>query len=628
MKNKHQHLTTFDTHERRLQLLIVVVLIVLLPVLMYLLQQAFQIRIGAAPDAQLSVVPKNLTTTPDGKWEFTVNNTIPIDIVLNSGTNSIEAVETTLFYDPLTVSLKGSGAVKTLDNIACSQISPLKYTWTKSVGGISVDSSGNESGTETGTVTIVCSSVPPVTQWVNNVPVYQPGTAGLTTTIATLQFRTLKTATNASISIDYNPQSPKNDSNVLSYEGTCCSTTDVLSRANNLTFSVVQPTQQATLSLSPQTRAATINQPFDVMINLSTGGQEVDSADVILKYNKSLLKAQSVTAGHIFDTYQLAPVPSGIDETGQQGTIQVSGSMSPSTGHGLSGNNLLFATVRFIPQATTTGTPVEFVFTTAGNRNDSNIILYTQSTDILSSVSNGIYSIQVATATTTPSTTVTTAPTTAAPTSTPTRTPTPTTQGSVGGGVPTATPTQTPTLTMTPTPTRTPTPTQTPTPTVTPTSVPKDISISIVLQGRTWQNAPQDRIVKVSIQDASGKTVYGPIEGRIDVSKKIQITNAQITTLPLGTYVIVVKPSGYLQQKIPIDMKAGINEIDRTSTPFLGGDLDGSGSINSLDYNILLQHFKSDTVLVDLDGSGQVNGLDYSIMLSNWNKTGEGEGVN
>ena len=604
--NDHSfHLNTFDVKERRLQFFVVIILLVFLPVLMYLLQRALQFGTQAAPDAELSVIPKNMSRTPGNTWELPLNQTVPIDIVLNSGTNRIEAIEATVLYDPTVVSLKGSGTVKTLDNITCNQVSPFKFAWVKKVGGITIDQNGTETGTEIGSATVVCSAVPPVEQWQNNTPVYTPGAIGLTTTVATLTFKTLKLSTNASIAIEYTPQAPKNDSAILSHEGACCSTTDVLSKANNLVYNVTAAQNSATLSLSPSTLTASVNQPFDVRINLSTGGQQVDSADIILKYDKAVLKAQSVTRGSVFDSYELFPLPSGINETGSQGIIQVSGHMSPSTGHGLSGTNLLFATVRFTPLTISAGTRVEFQYTAFGDRNDSNIILYAQSTDILASVSNGTYVVQSGQPT--PTRTLTPVP---SPTGQQTATHTPIPTGGVGGPAPSATPTRIPTVTLTP------------------TSASKDISMTVVLQGRTWTDAPKNREVKIRFLDTAGVLKAGPIDVVIDATGKIQITSAQLSPLALGAYDILVKPLGYLQQKIRVDLKAGTNTIDRTATPFFGGDLDGSGSINSLDYNILLQQFKTATPLVDLDGSGQVNGLDYSIMLSNWNKTGDSEGVN
>lgn len=54
--------------------------------------------------------------------------------------------------------------------------------------------------------------------------------------------------------------------------------------------------------------------------------------------------------------------------------------------------------------------------------------------------------------------------------------------------------------------------------------------------------------------------------------------------------------------------------------PGLIGDFDGSGKIDSLDYNIFLKKFEEKDKDADLDGSGEVNSLDLNLFLSNWDK--------
>lgn len=65
---------------------------------------------------------------------------------------------------------------------------------------------------------------------------------------------------------------------------------------------------------------------------------------------------------------------------------------------------------------------------------------------------------------------------------------------------------------------------------------------------------------------------------------------------------------------------------------FKAGDLDGSGKVNTIDYNLLLTDFKKQfigdsigndpTEIADVDGSKQVNSLDFSLLLANFNKCG------
>lgn len=458
MSRNTTHLHTFELKEKKLQLITVVLLIILLPLLLYLLQQALQIGIQGAPDAQLSLVPQGITQTVDQKWVFPLSQTVPVDIVLNSGTNQVEAVEATIFYDPTVLTLKGATGLAS-NNITCSQITPLKHAWVKQIAGLSVDTSGNQIGTETGSVTIVCSAVPPIDQWQNGVAVYQPTTVNFNSPIATLRFTTLKNTTNASLAFEFTPTTPTNDSSVLQYQGGCCSTTEVLSAVNNLTFDV------GTVSGTPTPTGPTVT---------------------------------------------LSPTPTG-----------------------------------------------------------------------------------------------------------PTVTPSPT-------GTITPTPTG-PTVTPSPTPTG---PTVTPTPTgPTPTTGPKRITLNCKLQGRTWPGAPKQRAAKFKLKKIGSATdTLGPIDVNIDTNGEVRINETTLASILAGEYELSVKPRGYLQRMIRVNINNGDNPFDMSATEFLGGDLDASGRINGLDYNVLLQQFRTTNELADIDGSGQVNGLDYSYMLSNWNKKGDGEG--
>ncbi len=92
-----------------------------------------------------------------------------------------------------------------------------------------------------------------------------------------------------------------------------------------------------------------------------------------------------------------------------------------------------------------------------------------------------------------------------------------------------------------------------------------------------------------------------------------------------------MKPEGFLQRKFILQIAGGANRLDtRTvdlSMPvFSGGDINGSGTINSLDYARLLRRNtqvvnKINDDLADLDSSDQVNGIDFTIMASNWGRT-------
>lgn len=397
------HLKTFDLKEKKLQLITVVLLIVLLPLLLYLLQQALQIGIRGEMTSELSIVPSGISPDASGRWVLPKGQEVPIDIVLNSGTNQIEAIEVTVNYDPTVLSLIGPTGYDN-NKVSCNQVSPLNVEWIEQIGGLSADAQGNIIGTESGTVTVVCSAVPKP-PWDLGVAIYTPTTAGYNQPVATLRFATLKDAINSALSIEFTPTTPENDSSVLVYEGGCCSTTETLSTVNNLTFDV---------------------------------------------------------------------------------------------------------------------------------------------------------------------------------------------------GAGSTTPTATPTL---------------------PPAGSRQIRIKTSMQGREWIGAPMTRDVTVLVLGPNAN--FGPFQAVVDTNSEV------LVNLPSnygdGFYTVNIKPLGFLQRQASGNVVNGQNFFDISSTPFLGGDLDGSGTVNSGDYNIMLQQFKSTNPLADLDGSGQINGFDYSYMLSNWNKTGDGE---
>ncbi|GMU20278.1 MAG: hypothetical protein AMXMBFR13_03750 [Phycisphaerae bacterium] len=55
----------------------------------------------------------------------------------------------------------------------------------------------------------------------------------------------------------------------------------------------------------------------------------------------------------------------------------------------------------------------------------------------------------------------------------------------------------------------------------------------------------------------------------------------------------------------------------------LGGDINGSNSINVLDYSILKTNWFSHNVVADITGDGDVNMTDYSVLKTNWFKVGD-----
>jgi hypothetical protein len=96
-------------------------------------------------------------------------------------------------------------------------------------------------------------------------------------------------------------------------------------------------------------------------------------------------------------------------------------------------------------------------------------------------------------------------------------------------------------------------------------------------------------------------------------------------TLEQGNYVFLIKTPGYLAKKYgttanPISVTTTTNSLDLSSSPLKGGDFNGDGIVNEIDYSLnFLPNFLGTDPVVDVDGSGQVNNLDFTVMRSNWN---------
>ncbi|MGH9856424.1 MAG: cohesin domain-containing protein, partial [Acidobacteriota bacterium] len=155
--------------------------------------------------------------------------------------------------------------------------------------------------------------------------------------------------------------------------------------------------------------------------------------------------------------------------------------------------------------------------------------------------------------------------------------------------------------------------------------VPKTIEsvlVKISLQGREELGTSKARDVKMRILNTYFDT--NPVLERTNSAGEFSLTNTLLQNrLPFGSYDVLVKPQGYLQQRFNMPLLSTNTAIDFTSRPFPGGDLNDSGKVNGLDWGIYLGHFNSDEELSDLDGSGKVTGLDNIYLLINWDKVDE-----
>lgn len=145
----------------------------------------------------------------------------------------------------------------------------------------------------------------------------------------------------------------------------------------------------ATLSLSPSSGTLNKGCNYSVDINLDTGGLNTDGTDAIVKYDPSKITVNSVSPGTIYPDYPTA------NPNSSTGTITISGLASVSTPVSGSGK---FATINLnINSASTTSTTtgLNFVFdpNNPTDTTDSNIVQTGTVVDILSSVTNGNYTI-------------------------------------------------------------------------------------------------------------------------------------------------------------------------------------------------------------------------------------------
>lgn len=159
----------------------------------------------------------------------------------------------------------------------------------------------------------------------------------------------------------------------------------------------------ATLSLSPLSGTLSTGSNVSISIILNTGGAKTAGTDAAIHFSADKLRLLDIVNGTIYSQY----VGKQIDNTG--GTAQISGLASPDGSNLFSGTGTL-ATLNF--QVLKEGTATVSIDFTAGSKNDSNVADFATKADILSSVTNGSYTIAAGSGGTTTTTTTTTTNTT------------------------------------------------------------------------------------------------------------------------------------------------------------------------------------------------------------------------
>ncbi len=331
-----------------------------------------------------------------------------------------------------------------------------------------------------------------------------------------------------------------------------------------------------------------VGSQFAIDVMLDTGGQDVDGVDAKVHYDNTLLSGISVEGSETsFSSFPLREVDNS------NGVIELSANIGSSTsGTPVNGSGVVVGTIMFnpLPNSSVEALRTQLTYNfSPGSRNDSNVVLSgttTDPVDILESVEST--DIEVLFGGT---------PTPIAPTATPTPTATP------GSGV---TPTPLP---VTPTPVLTPTPVSA-----------VSVTLQLGFQGVTRPGVDRTKSITLSRKSTDG-TIY-PV-----VNTSTKSSGATQVFMETGNYILLVKAPGYLAKKFgssssPINVGFGILTLNFADSPLLGGDFNGDGVVNDIDYTLhLLTSFGTANTVVDLDGSGEVNNLDYGVMRTNINLT-------
>jgi len=112
------------------------------------------------------------------------------------------------------------------------------------------------------------------------------------------------------------------------------------------------------------------------------------------------------------------------------------------------------------------------------------------------------------------------------------------------------------------------------------------------------------------------------------------VASYALTDVPDGTTGISAKAAWNLREKLAVMLADGqatadflsdgtAGWSDSTDHYLRGGDLNGSNSINVLDYSILKVKWLTADPQADVDGNGVVNTDDYNLMKRNWFKVGD-----
>ncbi len=94
-----------------------------------------------------------------------------------------------------------------------------------------------------------------------------------------------------------------------------------------------------------------------------------------------------------------------------------------------------------------------------------------------------------------------------------------------------------------------------------------------------------------------------------------------LTDVPANTARLSAKTAWALRKRVDVTLDASGQAV--ANVAMLSGDVNGTNSINVLDYSVLKLNWNSPNALADVNGDGQVQLLDYSLMKANWFQVGD-----
>lgn len=575
-----KNLHSFIRNRKKVKsLLIAVLILIAIPLTVFLALHEQSLNTKAGPgNADLSIAPSSKT--------HNVGDTSTVDVFLNPNDENVAAVELVINYNPAVIQVTG--------------ITP---------GAFFTD----ETATVGNPIEIIKTFTNGQIHYAVGFPLGSNHGSTAAKNVAQVSYTVLSSATgtsNLDFVISGNPKTTISDTTAQNVLGNVFNGSINIGSGARLFFGNLTPQNPQNLGF-----------PLTMDVLVDTGGQDIDGVDARISFDPAVLKVTNLQQG----TEPSLPAYPLLEYDNTAGTVYISANIgSGGSTPPANGSNLKIGTITFTSLQISSNTQVVYNFI-PGDRNDSNIVLSGTSQsgdpqDILSSVTNMdiiiVPSISITPTPTATSTPIPTATNTPIPTATPTTsrtTPTPT-------PVITSTPTPLPTATNTPIPTATNTPTSTPIATNTPTATPvppKTVTLALTFQGTTRIGSGFPKVLNISYQ-----TVGGPVIG--PESFNVNANGQGLFSFMPGNYIMLIKAPGYLARLFgsstnPLIINTTISTLDLTLNPLLGGDFNGDGVINEVDYSSkFLPAFLENDSLVDLDGSGQVNNLDFGIMRSNW----------